>query len=75
MGRGGKLSLRRSNILQCNNTLKPKPIWSSPYLDWSYLGSEDKLLVEFCSCGIEGWLKRWRKRWDIFWFLADLKMW
>ena len=33
-------------------------IWSCPYIDWLYLGSEGVLLLELCSCGTEGWLKR-----------------
>ena len=33
-------------------------IWSCPYIDWLYLDSEGVLLLELCSCGTEGWLKR-----------------
>ena len=33
-------------------------IWSCPYIDWLYLGFEGVLLLELCSCGTEGWLKR-----------------
>ena len=29
-----------------------------PYIDWLYLDSEGVLLLELCSCGTEGWLKR-----------------
>ena len=48
-------------------------IWSCPYVDWLYLGSES------ASGGIllmwDRWLwKRWRKRWGIFQFHASFKM-
>ena len=33
-------------------------IWSCPYIDWLYLDSEGVLLLELCSYGTEGWLKR-----------------
>ena len=43
-----------------------RSIWSFPYIDWLYLGSEGASRGIFFLCGIVGLWKKWRMQWDIF---------